>query len=763
MGCLVERFARIASVTFGLFLLVGSVSAQEVVRDSYVVTYNRSDAHRAAASIGALGLNERSLGGDAAEIKPPHSAEVLSTAAVSATEQYGAKHREFCNDLIASRDDIGTCSPNWVVRTSALPADPQLSSLWGLTGANGVGAAAAWDTTVGSNEVVVAIIDTGIDYTHPDLAANVWSNPAEIAGNGIDDDSNGVIDDVHGVNYSSNGRGIGDPFDDNSHGTHVAGTIGAVGNNNVGVSGINWRVKLMGLKFLAANGSGSTAGAIQALNYLILMKNRGVNVRVVNNSWGGGGDSPALREAISRANDAGILFTAAAGNSSQNIDETPQYPAAYNLPNMLKVAAIDRDGNLAYFSNYGARLVDMAAPGVDILSTVPGNRYASYSGTSMATPHVSGVAALYLSNHPNATTAELKAALIGSARPLPSVVGVTASGRTLDAARAVTDTLVPVEAPAAVCPYEIATVSNSVDTAADGKSPVVKSDEDGFYRVSLPFSFPFVGVYRDAMYISPNGVVYFGGKPSAWDNRNQSIAPTNSIAALHTDLFPDPSLAAGLGVRVSAQSGKVTVAWRARVYSRQNLDERVIARLTLYPSGVINLGYSISSQGLEGELAGATIGVTGANSTASSTYAGTVRNGLGLRMTPSCQPQATAGTHVKTVSAVAGGADRAVVSAGGRVVVRGRVRGQGVVQLVGRIDGRRCEGSLGLSIVQERLKVFGRIPAGTVAKRVSFALIGDDGRARVAALRLRGSERRAARKRTLSTRNACDELMKSFN
>ena len=258
----------------------------------------------------------------------------------------------------------------------------------------------------GSSSVVVAVIDTGVDYNHVDLAANIWTNPGEIAGNGIDDDGNGFVDDVHGYDFANND---GNPMDDNGHGTHVAGTIAAVGNNSLGVTGVAWSTSIMPLKFLSANGSGYLSDAVEAINYATMMRTRyGVNVRVDNNSWGGGGFSSAMQSAIQAANDAGILFVAAAGNSGTNNDASPQYPANYDSPNVISVAATDQNGQLASFSNYGATTVDLAAPGVSIYSTTPNNTYSTYSGTSMATPHVSAVAALAWALNPDATVAEVR-------------------------------------------------------------------------------------------------------------------------------------------------------------------------------------------------------------------------------------------------------------------------------------------------------------------------------------------------------------------
>ena len=278
------------------------------------------------------------------------------------------------------------------------PNDPQAGSQWDMAA---IDAQNAWTITTGSASVVVAIIDTGVDYNHVDLDANIWTNPGEIPGNGIDDDGNGFVDDIHGYDFVNDD---GNPMDDNGHGTHVAGTIAAEGNNATGVTGVTWSTSIMALKFLAANGSGYLSDAVEAINYATMMRTRyGVNVRVENNSWGGGGFSSAMQAAIQASNDAGILFVAAAGNSGTNNDAVAQYPANYDSPNVISVAATTQNGQLASFSCYGATTVDIAAPGVSILSTTPNNTYSTYSGTSMATPHVSAVAALAWAVNPTAT------------------------------------------------------------------------------------------------------------------------------------------------------------------------------------------------------------------------------------------------------------------------------------------------------------------------------------------------------------------------
>lgn len=318
--------------------------------------------------------------------------------------------------------------------------DPKLSEQWslnnegqrgGLKGAD-IHALSAWARTTGSDRIVVAVIDSGVEYTHPDLVNNIWIRPARIGQ--YTDDELGTIDDQHGYNAVDNS---GDPMDDNGHGTHCAGIIGAEGDNNEGIAGINWKVEIMPLKFIAANGSGTTKDAIECINYVIDRKRAGVNVRIISASWGSTAKSSALREAIKRASDEGILFVAASGNNSADSDRMPHYPAGYDLPNMVSVAALDRNDRLASFSNYGARSVHIAAPGSEILSTWLGGEYQEHSGTSMATPEVAGVAALILSVEPKLTMTELRERLLGSVDKLDSLKGKVSSGGRLNAARAV--------------------------------------------------------------------------------------------------------------------------------------------------------------------------------------------------------------------------------------------------------------------------------------------------------------------------------------
>jgi subtilisin family serine protease len=326
--------------------------------------------------------------------------------------------------------------PDYQIQINATPNDPSFGSLWGLhnTGQSGgtadadIDAPEAWDITKGSPSIIVGVIDTGIDYNHPDLAANMWRNPGEIAGNGLDDDSNGFVDDVFGADFANND---GNPIDDNNHGTHVAGTIGAVGNNGVGVVGVAWNVRLMALKFLSAGGSGYTSDAIEAINYAIAK-----GAKILNNSWGGGGYDGALYNAIVAAKNSGIIFVAAAGNSGANNDTGAFYPANYNVDNVVSVAATTRTDTLASFSNYGATTVDLAAPGVSILSTTRSNTYSTFSGTSMATPHVAGAFALVWSANPTLTYRQVIDRVLNNVDPLAALSGRVVTGGRLNVSRA---------------------------------------------------------------------------------------------------------------------------------------------------------------------------------------------------------------------------------------------------------------------------------------------------------------------------------------
>ena len=343
----------------------------------------------------------------------------------------------------AGIDGVAGIEPDFAIRPTAVPNDPSFTDQWGLrnTGQSGgsrggdIAAVAAWDVTTGSRSVVVAVIDSGFDYTHPDLAANAWRNPGEVPGDGLDNDGNGFVDDVHGWDFANDDA---DPMDDDGHGTHVAGTIGAVGDNGVGVTGVSWQVSIMGLKFLDAEGSGSISDAIAAISYATRMRREfGVNVVATNNSWGGADRSLALRAAIAEGGAAGILFVTAAGNDGVNGDRRANYPANEDLDAVIAVTATNRSNRLPAFATYGPVHVDLAAPGAAIRSTVPGGGYATFSGTSMAAPHVTGTIALLATANPAASATAIRGAILSTTRPLAALTGKTVTGGLLDAAAAV--------------------------------------------------------------------------------------------------------------------------------------------------------------------------------------------------------------------------------------------------------------------------------------------------------------------------------------
>ncbi|MCC6137508.1 MAG: S8 family serine peptidase [Bdellovibrionaceae bacterium] len=324
-------------------------------------------------------------------------------------------------------------------------ADPDFSKQWGM---QDIGVKDGWTTTKGSQQIVVAVIDTGVDYTHNDLAANIWRNPGETgtdangkdkATNGADDDGNGYADDVVGWDFATNDN---KPYDTTSggffggnpgHGTHCAGNIGALADNATGIVGVAPNVKIMALRFLTEKGQGDTAGAVQAIKYAA-----DNGAKVLSNSWGsegnGGEDDTPLREAIQYAMDKGVLFVAAAGNSSYNNEQTAKQalPASYNFDNIIAVAAIDKSNNKSSFSNFGSTTVDIGAPGSAIYSTIPGNKYMNLDGTSMACPIVAGAAALYWSKNPQATWKDVKDAIMGTATPIAALKGKSVTGGKLN-------------------------------------------------------------------------------------------------------------------------------------------------------------------------------------------------------------------------------------------------------------------------------------------------------------------------------------------
>jgi len=330
---------------------------------------------------------------------------------------------------------------------NSLTDDPRFAELWGMdnTGTNepngspgvagaDINAIKAWEISKGSFDVKIAVIDTGIDYLHPEIMRNVWVNEAERVGEpGVDDDGNGFIDDIHGYNFSNQ---TGDPRDDHGHGTHCSGTIGAVHNNGEGVAGVMDKVTFVAVKFLNASGSGTLEGAVMSIDYATIL-----DVDIMSNSWGGGGFSQAMLDAIERASEKGIIFTAAAGNSTSDNDSGSHFPSNYDVVNVISIAAHNAQNSLATFSSFGRRTVEVAAPGRNVLSTVLNNGYDVYSGTSMATPHVSGALGLLIAhNGGRLPLEELKERLMWTSIPIPSFRTKLISGGRLDAYNLLTDT-----------------------------------------------------------------------------------------------------------------------------------------------------------------------------------------------------------------------------------------------------------------------------------------------------------------------------------
>jgi subtilisin family serine protease len=400
----------------------GKLAALRIVPGEYLVKFRAPTGRAYAASaLSASGLNVKRT-----FVSVPGLHHVVAAPGVEPSVAAAQ---------LARRPDVEYVEPNFIVHATATPDDPLFPRLWALhnTGQLGgtstvyadIGALAAWDITTGDPSVVIAVIDTGTDYTHPDLAANIWVNQVECNNNGLDNDGDGYVNDCHGINAITHS---GDPMDDYFHGTHVAGTIGAVGNNAVGVTGVNWHVTLLPCKFLDSTGTGTTGDAITCFDYIALKKDHGVNVIASNNSWGGGAYSQALADAIVAQRTRGILVIAAAGNDSFDNDQLPTHPCSYDLSNIICVAAaVD---SVLIFSNYGIGTVHLAAPGLGILSTVPKGGYDTFDGTSMATPHVTGVVALLKAQDPTRDWRALKnLVLAGTVPPTQGRIPTLTGGR----------------------------------------------------------------------------------------------------------------------------------------------------------------------------------------------------------------------------------------------------------------------------------------------------------------------------------------------
>lgn len=436
-------------VGISLALLSGSAMAANTPAedDSLLVmfkeTVSKEQRENVIRSVGGILRETDALGRD---LRMRHVAQ----GRINEIRVANAAQRDRALKRLAMHPLIEVAEPNYTIsindiQMQSMPNDPGFSDMWAMenTGQAGgtigadISALDAWGISTGDNTMVIGVIDSGVDYNHPDLAPNIWQNPGEDCSNGIDDTGTGVIDDCHGYSAIYDN---GDPMDENGHGTHVAGTIGAAGNNNLGVVGVNWDIKIAGCQFLDGAGFGSTAGAIACIDYFTNLKvNHGVNLVATNNSWGGGAYSESLRTAIADGIDAGIMFVAAAGNDGTNSDVIPSYPASYDLDGIVAVANTNRNDGLSGTSTYGLESVDLGAPGSAILSTYLNNGYATASGTSMASPHVAGVAGLIWSIAPHLSVNEVKQILMDSGDSIPALAGLTVSGNRLNAYQALLD------------------------------------------------------------------------------------------------------------------------------------------------------------------------------------------------------------------------------------------------------------------------------------------------------------------------------------
>lgn len=495
----------------------------------------------------------------------------------------------FRKDFPEAPAQMGTAERDYLVFPSLIPNDTSFSQLWGMhnTGQTGgtvdadIDAPEAWEITTGSRNVVVGVIDTGVDRSHPDLAANMWTNPNEIAANGVDDDGNGFVDDMNGWDFFSNDN---NPADTEGHGTHCSGTIGGVGNNVTGVAGVCWQVSIVGLRFLGPNG-GSTSDAIEAVNY-----SNDLGVDLTSNSWGGGGFSALLQTAIANAGAAGQLFIAAAGNDGANTDAIANYPSGYAVDTIVAVASSTSTDTRSSFSNYGATTVDLAAPGSSIYSTIPGSSYATYSGTSMATPHVAGAVALLKSVVPGMSAAEIKSRLLSTVDPVSAFTSNTVSRGRMNVARLIEQS---------AGPYPVVTVTTIEE---DG------GNSDGINNPGEALALRFTVANR-------------GNQPA------QNLAATLSSRAASTQ-FTITQGTVNLGTLASGQTLVSTTPFR--VQSQSNLttpyaEEFAITlshgtplqtseyRVSLYLHTSARLEGQVTDAGTNDPLPGATIRVTGSS------------------------------------------------------------------------------------------------------------------------------------------------------
>jgi subtilisin family serine protease len=543
---------------------------------------------------------------------------VQASSTTSPRVDYLTDELDQCDRLIKT-GAVRFCSPDYIVTTTLAPNDPKYSEQ--VTNAlNPINAEEAWDVRTDGTGPVVAVIDSGIEYTHPDLAQNIWVNSGEIPGNGIDDDSNGYIDDVHGINTINDS---GDPMDDNFHGTHCAGTIGAVGNNGIGVTGIAWRAQIMALKFITATGWGSYSNAIQAIDYARMMKNKGVPLRVLSNSWGGGPYSAVLNDSIQQARAAGLIFVAAAGNEYYNNDLDPFYPA--NFEGVVSVAATNYRDDLANFSQYGENTVHIAAPGSDIYSTSLNNSYIFASGTSMATPHVAGALTLLFAHRPELTAEEAIEELYQTGDPLKSLSGLTTTGRRLNLNNLIRG-IKPPDLIYPQCSYNVTSIPFTPPNVFDASDRVTPVEGRGWWpeyaEINLPFSFPFYDREFTSLKIGLDGIVHFDIADDVypWTVYSTSYSYPYSIAPLHTYMYDyfmnttsDPSNGDNArGIYVQTHPGRVDIMWNMDLSTNRTIG-KVKIYLTLFPDGRIEQYTSVPTDQLAWNIRkSSVIGIRGA-------------------------------------------------------------------------------------------------------------------------------------------------------
>jgi subtilisin family serine protease len=456
---------------------------------------------------------------------------------------------------------VAYAEPDWVMRTTAIPNDPNFGNLWGMRnigqtvngdpGVSGADSRAylAWDAYTGDPNFVVAIIDDGTNNTHPDLAANMWSNPGETAGNGIDDDANGYVDDTFGYDFYQRDSNPSNT----AHGTHTAGTVGAVGNNGVGVAGVSWRCRLMALRFIGPNG-GLTSDAVLAVQYMNQKR-----VKVSNNSWGGGGFSQSLYDAINASKTNGHVFVASAGNSGVNSDTSPSYPGAYNLDNIINVAATDNNDGRASFSNYGATSVDIGAPGVNILSTYGTSGYSYLNGTSMAGPHVAGAAALIYAANPSYTYTQVRNRIMSTARPVASLSGRCVTGGVLDVAAALgggggganTAPTVTISSPGGGSSFASGATITFSGSATD--------TQDGSLTASMTWTSSLQGAIGTGGSFTRNNLVVGTHTITATAVDSGSLSTSSTVTITVTSASTPP--AAPSGITATNAGGTITVRW----------------------------------------------------------------------------------------------------------------------------------------------------------------------------------------------------------